>query len=55
MIHIDVHGNETRVFRKVQESVSIWQQAEVFFEYLKGIGYSVETIEKFGKAIDELL
>lgn len=51
MYHSDTFGNETKIVRQIDEDATINKQIDVFLEYLKGIGYSVESIKK----IDELL
>lgn len=51
MYHNDGFGNKTKIVRQLNEDATISDQIDVFLEYLKGIGYSVEIIKK----IDEVL
>lgn len=52
MQYIDEFNNETTIVRCFPGGMTtISDQIDVFLEYLKGVGYSIELIQK----IDELL
>jgi len=51
MQYIDEFNNETTIVRCFPGWITIADQIDVFLEYLKGAGYSIELIQK----IDELL
>ena len=55
MQYIDEFNNETTIVRCFPGEITISDQIDVFFEYLKGAGYSLALIQKIFESNDGLI